>query len=182
MLGREDATTQDRVASFVMGLPGFATALGKITVPAIDIAAAFGLGSPSFAAVLGKRIPADRTGPIATALTNGVATLKSVLLAGGLLRSVEWSRRTGAKDVKGRQAVSTSLIDALIEQRPALDRDRITTDRADDTVLTILDPVAIQDSDTFRWGDHTYKVAKIDGVIRNETTGVRFSSEVTVIR
>ena len=49
-------------------------------------------------------------------------------------------------------------------------------------MLTILDPVAITDSDTFRWGEHTYKVSKIDGVIKNESTGVRFSSEVTVIR
>ena len=84
--------------------------------------------------------------------------------------------------MRGRYAVTTTLIDALIEQRPALDRDRIDTDRADDTVLTILDPLAIVDSDTFRWGDHTYRVSKIDGVIKNESTGVRFSSEVTVIR
>ena len=76
------------------------------------------------------------------------------------------------------------MIDALIEQRPALDRSTIDTDRADNTVLIILDPVAITDTDTFRWGNpaHTYKVKAIDGVIQNEGTGVRFSSEVTVIR
>ena len=49
-------------------------------------------------------------------------------------------------------------------------------------MLTILDPVAITDEHLFRWGGHTYKVSKVDGVIKNETTGVRFSSEVTVIR
>ena len=146
VLIREDATTQDREASFVMGRAVFSVALGKITVPAIDIAAAFALvGVPTFAVVLTKRIPADRTGPIAVALTSGVATLKSTFLAGGLLRSIEWLRKTGAKDVRGRQAVTTTLIDALIEQRPALDRSTLDTDRADDTVLTILDPLAITD-------------------------------------
>ena len=183
VLIREDATTQDRETSFVLGAPEFAVALGRITVPAIDIAAAFALvGSPSFAVVLTKRIPADRTGPIAVALTNGVATLKSTLLAGGLLRSVEWLRKTGPKDVRGRQDVSTTLIDALIEQRPALDRSALDTDRADDTVLTILDPLAITDEHFFKWGGHTYRVKEVDGVIKNESTGVRFSSEVTVIR
>ena len=183
VLGLADATTQDRESSFVLGAPSFSVDLGKTALGVHDISAAFALGGvPTFAVVLAKRIPADRTGPIAAQLTSGVATLKRTLLAGGLLRSIEWRRRTGERDVRGRQSVTTSLIDALIEQRPALDRDRIDTDRADDTVLLILDPVAIVDSDTFRWGDHTYKVAKIDGVIKNESTGVRFSSEVTVIR
>ena len=119
---------------------------------------------------------------LADTLTRTIAQTKRGLLKGGALRSIEWLRKTGPIDVRGRQAVSTSLIDALIEQRPALDRDRITTDRADDTVLTILDPVAIKDSDTFRWGDHTYSVSKVTGLIRDEATGTRFSSEVTVIR
>ena len=183
VLGLADATTQDREAAFVLGAPVFSIALGKTALGVHDIAASFALvGVPTFAVVLAKRIPADRTGPIAAQLTSGIATLKRTLLAGGLLRSIEWRRRTGERDVRGRQSVTTTLIDALIEQRPALDRDRIDTERTDDTVLTILDPVAIVDSDTFRWGDHTYKVAKIDGVIKNESTGVRFSSEVTVIR
>ena len=107
---------------------------------------------------------------------------RGTLLTGGLLRSVEWHQPTGERDVRGRQAVSVSLIDALIEQRPALDRSTIDTDRADDTVLTILDPVAITDEHLFRWGGHTYKIQGVDGVIKNEVTGVRFSSEVTVIR
>ena len=183
VLIREDATTQDRETSFALGAPEFAVALGTITVPAIDISAAFALvGSPTFAVALAKRIPADRTGPVAAALTSGIATLKRTLLAGGLLRSVEWRRRTGQRDVRGRQSVSTSLLDVLIEDKPALDRDRIDTERADNTVLTVLQPVAITDSDTFKFGGHTYKVKKIDGVVKNESTGVRFSSEVTVIR
>ena len=45
-----------------------------------------------------------------------------------------------------------SLLDALIEQRPALDRSTIDTDRADATVLTILDPVAITDEHTVSVG------------------------------
>ena len=119
---------------------------------------------------------------LADAITARVAATKRRLLAGGVLREISWLRKRGPIDVRGRQGVSTTLIDALIEERPALDRKQFTTERADDTVLTILDPLAITDSDLFRWGDHTYKVKKIDGVIKNESTGVRFASEVTVIR
>ena len=119
---------------------------------------------------------------LADAITARVAATKRRLLAGGVLREISWLRKRGPIDVRGRQGVSTTLIDVLIEQRPVLDRDRVTTDRADNTVLTILDPLAIIDTDTFRWGDHTYSVKKIDGVIKNESTGVRFSSVVTLIR
>ena len=121
---------------------------------------------------------------LADAITARIAASKRRLLAGGVLQEVAWRRRTGEPDVRGRQAVTTTLIDALIEQRPALDRDRIHTDRADDTVLTILDPIAVMDTDTFRWGDppDTYSVKKISGVIKDETTGTRYASEVTVIR
>ena len=121
---------------------------------------------------------------LADTLTRTVAATKRRMLAGGILQEVEWRQRTGEPDVRGRQAVSTTLIDAFIEQRPELNRDRIATDREDDTVLTILDPVAITDTDTFRWGDppDVYSVKSIDGLIQDEETGVRFSSEVTVIR
>ena len=119
---------------------------------------------------------------LADAITRTIAATKRRLLAGGALREIEWLRKRGPIDVRGRQGVSTTLIDALIEQRPVLDRDRIATDRADNTVLTILEPVAIIDTDTFRWGDHTYSVSKIDGVIKDETTGTRYASVVTVIR
>ena len=121
---------------------------------------------------------------LADALTRTIAQTKRRMVAGGVLQEVEWRRRTGEPDVRGRYAVTTTLIDAFIEQRPALDRDRIATGRADDTVLTILEPVAIIDTDTFRWGDppDVYKVKSIDGLIQDEETGVRFSSEVTVQR
>ena len=121
---------------------------------------------------------------LADTLTRTVTATKRRMVAAGVLQEVEWRRRTGEPDVRGRYAVTTTLIDAFIEQRPALDRDRITTGRADDTVLTILEPVAIIDTDTFRWGDppDVYKVKKVDGVIKDETTGVRFASEVTVVR
>ena len=138
-------------------------------------------GAPSLSAGAETLSPSDRTGPLAKSITQGVATIKRLLLTGGLLRSVEWHQPIGDKDVRGRQAVSVTLLDALIEQRPELDRSAGATDRSDNTTLTILDPVAIKDADTFRWGGHTYKVSKIDGVVKNETTGVRFSSEVTVI-
>ena len=120
----------------------------------------------------------------ADAITARVASTKRRLLAGGMLREIEWRQKAGPIDRRGRQGVSTTLIDAFIEQRPALDRDRIGTELADDTVLTILEPVAIIDSDTFRWGDppHTYSVKAVDGLLQDEDTGIRFSSEVTVIR
>ena len=121
---------------------------------------------------------------LANALTARIASAKRRLLKGGVLQPVEWLRKTGPIDVRGRQGVSTTLIDALIVQRPALDRSRLSTERSDDTVLHILDPLAITDEDLFRWGDppDTYSVKKVDGLVQDEDTGVRFSSEVTVIR
>ena len=70
---------------------------------------------------------------LADTLTRAIAAKKRALLKGGVLRSIEWRRKAGPIDVRGRQGVSTTLIDALIEQRPALDRSSIDTDRADDT-------------------------------------------------
>ena len=118
----------------------------------------------------------------ADAITARVAASKKRLLFGGMLREVEWRRRTGEPDVRGRYAVTTTLIDALIEQRPAVDRKRIDTDRADDTVLIVLDQVAITDEHSFRWGDHTYSVKKVEGLVQDEETGTRFFSTVTVLR
>ena len=120
---------------------------------------------------------------LADTLTRGIATAKRTTAQ--FLQPVEWLRRTGEKDERGRQAVTVTMIDVLIEQRPQLDRGQgRITDRTDDTVLTLLDPLAITDSDTFRWGEppHTYKVSKIDGVVQDAETGVRFASEITVIR
>ena len=100
------------------------------------------------------------------------------------MREVEWGEPTGEPDIRGRRTITYSMLDALIEDRPGLDRSTIDTDRSDDTVLTILDPVAITDEHTFRWGDppHVYKIKSIDGLIQNEETGTRYASEVTVIR
>ena len=121
---------------------------------------------------------------LANALTARIAATKRRLLAGGMLQEVEWGVPTGERDVRGRQTITYSTIDALIEQRPALDRSTIDTDRADDTILTILDPVALTDDHLFRWGEppHTYSVKQIDGIVQDEETGTRFSSEVVVIR
>ena len=142
----------------------------------------------------GHRIQATRSTPVpvdaerrrfADALTARIAAAKRRLLAGGLLQEIEWHQPTGERDVRGRQAVSVSLLDVLIEHRPALQRESgFTTDRADNTVLTILDPVAITDSDLFRWGDppDVYQVKKIDGLVQDEETGTRFFSKVTVLR
>ena len=174
----------DVVTSLVAGVPqveveAVAVALADAFT---DTAVSLTAGAPSFTVGVVKRTPSQRTGPLANSLTSGIATIKSTLLAGGLLRAVEWHQPTGPRDVRGRQAVSVSLLDVLIEERPGLARSTIDTDRTDNTVLTILDPVAITDEHLFRWGDQTYKVSKIDGVVKSEATGVRFSSEVTVIR
>ena len=121
---------------------------------------------------------------LADAITARVAATKRRLLAGGLLQPVEWGvpgpRIRG--NLYGRRTFTYSAIDAFIEQRPALDRDRLDTERVDNTLLTILEPVAITTEHLFRWGDHTYSVKAVDGVIKDETTGTRYASEVTVIR
>ena len=100
-----------------------------------DVLVSLTAGAPSLAARADLLSPSDRTGPLAKSISRGVATSKRLLLTGGLLRSIEWHRRTGEKDVRGRQAVSVSLIDALISPQPALDRSTIDTGRADNTVL-----------------------------------------------
>ena len=119
---------------------------------------------------------------LADTLTRGIATAKRTTAQ--FLQPVEWHRRTGEKNVRGRQATTPTMLDVLIEQRPALRRSSTDTERDDNTVLTILDPLAIKDTDTFKWGNppHVYKIQKIDGVIKDESTGTRFSSEVVVIR
>ena len=121
---------------------------------------------------------------LADTISARIKAAKRRLLAGGLLRPIEWGVPTGERDERGRRTFTYSELAALIEQRPQLDRSTIDTDRADNTVLTILDPVAITDEHLFRWGDpaHVYKVKAVDGLLQDEETGVRFSSEVTVIR
>ena len=127
-------------------------------------------------------VDADSGGPFAEAITARIAAAKRRLLEGGLLREVEWGIADGEPDIRGRKTFTYTPLDAFIEQRPGLDRSAVGTDRSDNTVLTILDPVAIKDTDTFRWGGHVYKIKQIDGIVQDEETGVRFASEVTVIR
>ena len=121
----------------------------------------------------------------ATAITARIAAVKKRLLVGGMLRSVEWMQRIGDRDMRGRQDVKVKIIDAIIQTRPGLDRGLArATDRSDNTVLIILDPVAIKDSDTFRWGEpiRAYRIKQVDGLLKDEENGIRFFSEVTVIR
>ena len=123
---------------------------------------------------------------LADAITARIANTKRRLLDGGLLQEIEWGVVVpqDPPDPRGRKTYAFSPIDAFIEQRPALDRGAISTERSDNTVLVILDPLAITDQDFFRWGTpaHTYSVKKIEGVVKDAETGVRYSSEVTVIR
>ena len=120
------------------------------------------------------------------ALTARIAAAKRRLLEGGMLQVVDWGVVVpmDPPDPRGRKTYAFSPIDAFIEQRPALDRGAISTERSDNTVLVILDPLAITDADLFRWGDppHSHKVKAIDGLLQDEETGTRYASEVTVIR
>ena len=126
----------------------------------------------------------------ADALAARIAATKRRLLAGGLLQGIEWGvvvpivRAGHTRPPWATKPTSIRTLDALIEARPALDRSTIDTDRADNTVLTILDPVAITDEHTFRWGEppHVYRIKAVEGLLQNGETGVRFASEVTVIR
>ena len=129
-------------------------------------------------------LPVDADlGRVGNAITARIAATKQRLLVGGLLQEVEWGIG-GEPDIRGRRTFTYSTLDALIEQRPALDRSTIDTDRADNTVLVILEPLAITDEHLFRWGDppHVYKIKAIDGLLQDEEAGVRFASEVTVLR
>ena len=118
------------------------------------------------------------------ALTARIAAAKRRLLDGGLLQLVSWGVPVGERDERGRITYAYSDLDAFIEQRPALDRGALSTDRADNTVLHILDPVAITDEHLFRWGEpaHVYKVKAVDGLLSDEKTGTRYASEITLIR
>ena len=121
---------------------------------------------------------------LADAITARIAATRRRLLAGGLLVEVEWGvpgpRIRG--NLYGRRSITWSMLFAHIQSRQALDRDRLSTDRVDDMLLVFLEPLAIRDDHVFRWGEHTYSVRKISGLVLDEETGVRFSSEVTVIR
>ena len=125
----------------------------------------------------------DDLGPIGNAVTARIAAAKRRLLDGGVLQPVEWGI-PGEPDIRGRKIFTYFMLDAFIEHRPALDRGTLSTDRADNTVLTILDALAITDEHLFRWGEppHVYRIKAVDGIVQDEASGVRYFSEVTVIR
>ena len=129
-------------------------------------------------------LPVDADlGRVGNALTARIAATKKRLLDGGVMQPVEWGI-PGPPDVRGRKTYTYFMLDAVIEHRPALDRSTLSTERADNTVLVILDPLSITDDQLFRWGDplHVYSIKAIEGIVQDEETGVRFASEVTVIR
>ena len=55
------------------------------------------------------------------ALTARIAAFKRRLLDGGLLQLVSWGVPVGEPDIRGRRTFTYSMLDALIEERPALD-------------------------------------------------------------
>ena len=121
---------------------------------------------------------------LADAVTARIAATKRRLLAGGLLQEIEWGVPIGERDIRGRRDFTYSMLDALIQARPALDRGTASTDRADNMVLIILEPVAILTEHQFRWGEppHVYKIKAVDGLLQDKETGTRFFSEVVVLR
>ena len=121
---------------------------------------------------------------LADAITARIAATRRRLMAGGLLQEIQWGvpgpRIRG--NLYGRRSFTWVPLDAYIQSRQALDRDRLSTDRVDDMLLVFLEPLAIRDDHVFRWGEHTYSVRKISGLVQDETTGTRYASEVTVVR
>ena len=70
------------------------------------LAAEFMAGAPTVS-VSAESVPEPPTFETAAALdaaiTARIASAKRRLAVGGLLRSIEWGRRTGKKDVRGRR-------------------------------------------------------------------------------
>ena len=92
-----------------------------------------------------------------------------------------WSER----DIRGRRTFTYSNLDVLIEKRPGIDRNEArVTERQDDTVLSVFEPLAITDDHLFQFGDppHTHQVKAVDGILKDEDSGIRYFSEVSVIR
>ena len=135
-------------------------------------------------------LPVDaKRGRFADALTARIAATKRRLLAGELLQEIEWGTVVPVvlpdlPDPRGRKTYAYTTLHAFIEQRPALDRGTVSTERADDIKLIVLDPVSITDADLFRWGEplHVYSIKAVDGIVQDEASGIRYFSEVTVIR
>ena len=108
-------------------------------------------------------------GRIGNALTARIAATKKRLLDGGVMQPVEWGI-PGPPDVRGRKVYTYFMLDAVIEHRPASrPLDDLSTERADNTVLVILDPLSITDDHLFRWGDplHVYSIKSIDGIVQD---------------
>ena len=92
----------------------------------------------------------------------------------------QWASGTNA----GESPIHILIWTPTLSSGPSLDRSTIDTDRADNTILIVLDPVAIFDNHFFRFGDpvHTYSIKAIAGLLQDEETGTRYASEVTLIR
>ena len=120
------------------------------------------------------------------AITARIAATRRRLLAGGLLQPVEWGvpgpRILG--DLYGGRSIAWAPLDAYIESRQALDRGRLSTQRVDDILLVFLEPLEILDSHLFRFGDPPiiYKVKSISGLLQDHGAGIRYSTEVVLIR
>ena len=82
----------------------------------------------------------------------------------GLNALIEWNR-------PGRRP---SRLDGFIEEKPL-------PGGGTATVVLVLDPVAIDDTHTFRWGRPgiVYEIVEIAGLVQDEALGTRHYSQVT---
>ena len=69
----------------------------------------------------------DRNDMYDDAITARIAAAKRRLLEGGLLQLVSWGVPVGERDERGRITYVYTDLDALIEERPALDRGAAST-------------------------------------------------------
>ena len=118
------------------------------------------------------------------ALTARIAAAKRHCLEGGLLQEVEWGV-PGEPDIRGRRIFTYSMLDALIEQRPGLDRATIDTGRADNTGAD--DPRSRRNFGLAHGSGGANRLTStrskaVEGLLKNAETGTRYASEITVIR
>ena len=94
------------------------------------------------------------------------------------------SSPTRPPDPRGRKTTRIRTWTRSLNSVPLWTVGALSTERSDNTVLHILDPVAITDEHLFRWGDppHVYKIKAVDGLLQDEATGTRYASEVVLIR
>ena len=108
-------------------------------------------------------------GRVGNAITERIAATKRRLLEGGRVAARSSGAYPASPDMRGRRVFTyydARRADRAAAQRSTVAR-RFSTDRADNTVLTILDPLSITDEHIFSGGAirfTSYKIKAIDGI------------------